>query len=176
MNEITYTVEVSDMKAFQRYHRRTSPIHRRLRIFLLLLFVGFSLDLALREEGASVGYRILYFFVMLGIFMIFGTAITFVANQIAQFRAYRDGERHGILGEHTITLTPDALHERTAVNDTKAAWRGIFRVAATPQHIFIFTQPNAAHVIPRRSFASPSDSEQFLTTARMYHEAARQSA
>jgi len=175
MNEITYRVEIADMKAFQRHHRRTSAANRRLRIFLLLLILGLDLDATLRQESGSVGYRVLYFFVLLGIYGLLFAIVSFVVNGIAQFRAYRGAENRGILGEHTITLTPEALHERTAVNDSKALWRGLFRVDGTLEHIFIFTQPNSAYVIPRRAFPSPADSEQFLATARTYYEAARQS-
>ena len=176
MNEITYSVEIADMKAFQRHHRRTSPVIRRLRIFLLLLFVGLGLQSTIQLESGSIGYRILYFFVELGLFALLAAIISFVTNRIAQFRTFRDGERHGVLGEHTITITPETLHERTAVNDSKAFWRGIFRIDATSQHIFIFTQPGAAHVIPRRAFTSPAVAEDFLATARTYHETARQNA
>jgi hypothetical protein len=172
MNEITFDVEVADMKAFQRHHRCTSAVYRRLRIFVWLVFAGVSLDSTLRLESGSFGYRVAYFCVMFGMFALLLAIVSIVVYWIVQFRAYRG--THGVLGEHTITLTPEALHERTAVNDSKAAWRGIFRVDATPHHIFIFTQPNAAHVIPRRAFSSLTDAEQFLANARAYHEAARQ--
>jgi hypothetical protein len=163
------------MKAFQRYHRRTSPVHRRLRIFMLLVFAGISLESAIGLEAGTMGYRVLYFFVMLGIYLLVVSLLIFVLNQITQFRTFREGQS-GVLCEHTITLTPEALLERTAVNNSKALWRGIFRVDATPEYIFIFTQPGAAHTIPRRFFATPSDSEQFLAAARTYHETARRNA
>ena len=122
MNEVTYNVEIADMKAFQRHHRSISPQVRRLRIFLLLIFCALSLDSAIRYETGSFGFRVVYFFVMLGLMAAIGAALTFVANWIAQFRAYHNTDRNGVLGEHTITLTPEALHERTAVNDSKASW------------------------------------------------------
>lgn len=173
MNEVTYTVQIADLKALQRYHLLTSPAGRRSLIILLLVFVGISLQSTLSQESSSLGSRVLYFFVALVFTSVVGLAFFFAHNWIVQFRAYRDGESHGILGEHTITLTPDGLCERTAVNQTTANWRGIYRVVGTPQHIFIFNQPNAAHTIPRRAFASPADAEQFLATAQAYFEAAR---
>ena len=176
MNEITYNVEIADMKAFQRHHRRVSPTLRRLRLFVLILFSAVSLDSALRHENGSIGFRITYFLILLVMFLVAFGVITYVANWFAQLRAYRDGERHGILGQHTIALTPETLHERTAVNDSKAAWRSLFRIDATPDHIFIFTQPNSAYVIPRRAFPTPSDADAFLTSARDYYAAAPRSA
>ena len=105
-----------------------------------------------------------------------GFGLGAVINWIANFRIYRDGERHGILGEHTATLTPEFVQERTPVNDTKAAWRGIFRIGATSQHLFIYTQPGAALVIPRAAFPSPEDSERFLVTARTYYNISQKNA
>ena len=176
MNEITYCVEVADMKAFQRHHRRVSPAIRRMRIFMYLFFIGLSLDSTLRHENGSLGFRIVYFLIMLGFLVGLGLVISLVTNWIVNYRAYSEGDRQGILGEHTVTLFPDLLQERTVVNDTKAAWRGIHRIDSTTDHIFIFTQPNAAHSIPRRAFATHADAEQFLSVARAYHEAAQKSA
>ena len=96
MNEITYCVEIADMKAFQRHHRRTSAVHRRLRIFLVLLFVGFGLDSTLRQANTSVGYRVLYFLVILGIYALVFAVISGVVHWIAQFRAYRGAENGGV--------------------------------------------------------------------------------
>jgi hypothetical protein len=172
MNEVTYNLEVADMKAFQRYHRTISPQVRRVRIFVLVILCASSLDSALRHQAGSVGFRIVYFFVMLGLMLVIVAAITLVANWIVQFRAYDNTDRHGVLGEHTIALTAEALHERTAVNESKASWSGIFRIDATPTHLFIYTQPNAALVIPRRAFPTAEAAEQFLSTARTYHDAA----
>lgn len=171
MNEITFNIEVSDMKAFQRHHRRVSKYFRRLRIVLLLFMCGLSLDAAIRTEGAE-GFRVLFFFIMLGIMLTVYLALWFIFQWLLQFRAWKDGARHGILGEHTITLTPEALRERTAVNDATAAWRGICRIDATASHLFIYLQPEMAHVIPRRAFPTPAAAEEFLATAQAYHAAA----
>jgi hypothetical protein len=171
MNEVTYHVEVADMQAFQRHHRRISPQVRRVRIFLWLFFCAFSLHSAIRNQ-TSFGRGVIYFFVMLAMLAAVIAAINFVTNWIARFRADHTTERNGVLGEHTITLAAEGLHERTAVNDSKASWRGIFRVDATPTHLFIFTQPNAAFVIPRRAFPTTEAAEQFFSTARAYHQAA----
>ncbi len=172
MDEVTYNVEVADMKAFQRHHRRISPQVRRLRIFLVLLFCALSFHSTLSYETESTGGRVLYFFVMLGLMAANAAALTFVANWFIEYRAYHNTDRNGVLGEHTVALAPEALHERTAVNDSKASWSGIFRIDATRTHLFIFTQPNAAHVIPRRAFPTAEAAEQFLSTARAYHSAA----
>lgn len=171
MNEVTYHVDVADMQAFQRHHRRISPEMRRMRIFLWLIFSAISLHSAIRHQ-TSIGPRMFHFFVLLALLAAMMAAINFVANWITRFRADRHTDRNGVLGEHRITLSPETLFERTTVNNSKTKWSGIFRVDATPKHIFIFTQPNAAHVIPRRAFPTAEAAEQFFSTARAYHETA----
>src|SRR5262249_36003484 len=148
---------------------RVSPTYRRARLFVLILFSAISLEAAVHHESYSLGLRILYFFVLLAIY--FG--IYLVTVSLAEWFTHRSrgGERQGVLGEHAITLTPEALQERTPVNDSKFAWRGLFRIDSTPEHIFIFVQPNAAHIIPRRAFATPAEADAFLATARSYYDA-----
>lgn len=159
------------MQAFQRHYRRVSPQVRRVRIFLWLFFSAISLHSAFRHQ-TDIGPRVLHFFVMLALLAAMIAAINFVANWLARYRADHQTDRNGVFGEHTITLSPEALFERTAVNESKAQWGSIFRIDATPKHIFIFIQPHAAHIIPRRAFLTTEAAEQFLSTARAYHEAA----
>jgi hypothetical protein len=171
MNEITFNIEVSDMKAFQRYHRWHSKSYRRMWIALLVLFFGISLNEAIRAEWAE-GSRVLLFFVMWGIMLMIFSVYWLIWLVLVQFRTWKDGARHGILGEHTITLTPEALRERTAVNEGTAAWKGIYRIDANASYLFIYLQPEMAHVIPRRAFPTPEAAEEFLATARAYYAAA----
>jgi hypothetical protein len=173
MNEITYTVTITDMKAFLRHHRRVSPAMRRVRFVTLILFSGISLDTTIRTKGPSIAFHITYFFVMLTACLIIVFVLFSIMNWVVQWSAFRAGDRHGVLGQHTITLTPEALYERTAVNESKALWRSLYRIDGSPQHIFIFTQPNGAHVIPRRAFPTSADADAFLETAKKYYDAAQ---
>jgi YcxB-like protein len=173
MNEVTYCVQSADMKAFMRHNRRISPEMRRARIITLLLCVGLSAFSATGYNTESMARRVVYFFCMMVVFFVLMTAIAAGVNWLVRLGAFKRGDRHGVFGEHTVTLTPEALHERTKVNDSKAAWAGIYRIDDSRDHIFIFTQPNAAHVIPRRAFPTPSDADQFVQTARSYFDAAR---
>lgn len=121
-------------------------------------------------------HRSIQFLVTLAIISIVYLGVGAIANWLINWRSFRDGERHGVLGEHTITLPPETLQERTAVNDSKTVWRSLYRIDSTADHLFIFTQPNTAHVIPRRAFPTPASAEAFLATAQRYFEAARAQA
>ena len=174
VNEITYQIEAADLKAVSRYVSRNSPQMKRLIVFGALLFAGLSLNFALREKG-GIGLKALFFTVMFGVHVLVASVIGLIFYFLVHFRTDR-GRQPGLLGRHTITLTPDGLREQTDVNDQRALWQGIQRIEANGDYIFIYMQPNAAHVIPRRAFPSPEEAEQFLAAARAYHAAAKPSA
>lgn len=78
----------------------------------------------------------------------------------------------GVLCQHTITLDSEGLTEVSPVNEGRHYWRGMHLVDTTSDHIFIYTQPNQAHTIPRRAFASHDLAELFFRAVVDYHRAA----
>lgn len=74
----------------------------------------------------------------------------------------------GILGEHTITIMPDGLHEQTAVCDSLQRWEGVQHIAENSRYIFLFIDTHMAHVIPKRAFPSDAAWQAFLAQAREY--------
>jgi hypothetical protein len=171
--QISYNVQIDDMKAFQQYHFRTSPLRWYMQIlylvFIVIISVAVTALIARDSTISPIGTFVSMFLFLFGLLSIFSRKV----NKIALSRAYGDDDRHGVLGEHIITLTQEALSEHTTVNDSKSGWRGVHHIAETAEHIFIYTQPGMAHVIPRRCFPNPADAELFLKTARTYHEAAQ---
>jgi len=78
----------------------------------------------------------------------------------------------GQLGRHEVVLGEDEVIESTAVNETRTAWTGVDRVEQSADHIFIYTSPAAAHVIPKRAFSDPQEAEAFFQLARSRKAAA----
>ena len=79
----------------------------------------------------------------------------------------------------TAVLTPAGTVVRDEEgSETRMGWAAVPRIEATAAHIFLFQviekgRVTAAHVIPRRAFASPAAAEAFLDAARRWHAAAR---
>jgi len=71
----------------------------------------------------------------------------------------------GRLGTHKLKLDETGLVESTAVGESRTLWGGVDRIEHDPDYIYIYTAPAMAHVIPRRSFNSPNEAEQFLQLA-----------
>ncbi|MFZ0530953.1 MAG: YcxB family protein, partial [Propionicimonas sp.] len=52
--------------------------------------------------------------------------------------------------DRRVWLDADGLIVAVGSREEHVAWSGITRVVETGEHVFVFTGPNAAHVIPRR--------------------------
>jgi len=67
----------------------------------------------------------------------------------------------GVLGEHTITLTDEALIEETSVNRGVHNWTGIKRMRFSKSYIIINITDAMAHVIPKRAFENTDEEKRF---------------
>jgi len=72
----------------------------------------------------------------------------------------------GVLGHHSITLTPDGITETTAVNNTSYSWLAISKIFESKEFIFLQVTPGMVHMIPKRAFSDPQLSSEFLESAR----------
>ena len=77
---------------------------------------------------------------------------------------------HGgtLLGPHTFALTPEGIEDRGAFSSTLTQWPAIQAVEETPEHLFLFTDTTAAHIIPKRSFPQPAEYDTFLEELHTY--------
>ncbi len=70
-------------------------------------------------------------------------------------------DSRGILGEHTITLSPDGLTESTEFNTGLARWNGIGRIVNTKHYLIVIINDFQGHLIPKRAFASVAAAHEF---------------
>jgi hypothetical protein len=78
----------------------------------------------------------------------------------------------GQLGRHRLVLSDDGVAESTAVGQSSTSWAGVDRVEQSPDHIFIYISPAAAHVIPRRAFKTADEAHAFFQLAQSRKQAA----
>ncbi len=78
--------------------------------------------------------------------------------------------REGFLGKHVIEIRSDGLSETTSVNEGLHLWKGIRSIHQNEKYIFIFIDNLMAHIIPKRSFSSLKDAEDFYNLAIKYWE------
>lgn len=64
---------------------------------------------------------------------------------------------------HQLTLGDRGVEERSSEGDTFVSWSGIPDIARTDRHIFVFTGPATAHIVPLSAFPTCADAEAFVT-------------
>lgn len=168
---IRYNVSVEDIVAFNTYHCDLSPTVRRQRFI-----VAGTIDLLLILAGAFYAKAnnqptILVFACL---FAVIFTVLYWVLFRrcIARTttRLITEGSTLGIVGPHELEITDSFLIERTEVNESKHAWKGLQRIVHMPDHLIIYVTALTAYVIPKQSVTA-GDVDEFLRSATSHWEA-----
>ena len=109
--------------------------------------------LDLREPGMaarSLPFKILFVIVFDAIFVtIISTFTLIVVGLMILMRRHR-----GVLGEHTLEITPSGLIERTEFNETLHRWQGFHKIIRTRHYLYVWVTDSTMHTVPLRSFES----------------------
>ncbi len=97
------------------------------------------------------------------LFFIFWGLITFISIVFLSSSG-------GILGNHTFTIFPDHFVEETDVNTTTTNWSGIKSIQKTRAAIYVRIAWHSMHIIPKSSFSSPSEFDEFYNKLIEYHK------
>jgi len=173
--KIDYSVAKGDLAAFHEHFVRHSGAVNLRRVaalqavgsggsvfFLILLFSGSAVAAAV--VGALVG----------GVVLLAWPSVhrSQMKKAIPKFinKLYSGNSSDGVLGDHCVEISPDGLTERTSVNETRQQWAGVRSIDVTTDHVYIFTTPTMAFVIPRPAIAAFDD---FLRAVTEYAGAAK---
>jgi hypothetical protein len=84
--------------------------------------------------------------------------------------------KNGVLGEHTFTLLPEGLHEETIANEGLSKWYGVLGIRSVGSYLLVQVAPCLFHIIPKQSFDSIEQFENFKNQAINYWQQAQTSA
>jgi hypothetical protein len=84
-------------------------------------------------------------------------------------------ENAGVLGTHTYSVEPDGLREVTKQNETLQKWTGIQTCGKSKRLIWLRITGHLFHIIPRQSFATSHDFNNFWELICRYRDAAETS-
>jgi len=174
--EVNYELNVDDVYAFTRHTYNTSSNMRRLRrggyVFIAgLLLFGDAVQLWVmwfrpwRYLLPEAGKMALELAVFMGIYYL---ALRLLTKRTAANLSKRETSA-GVICKHKVIIDSDSLYEKTEVGEQRVIWRGVQRVVETAEHIFIYTAPATAHVIPKWAFATKREAEEFFEAARTFH-------
>jgi hypothetical protein len=77
-----------------------------------------------------------------------------------------------MLGKQTVEITDRGVQHTASSGHSDTKWHAIEKIEATGDGAYIYVGPSQAIVIPRKSFPDDQAYEEFIATARRFHEAA----
>lgn len=98
--------------------------------------------------------------------MLIGLAISLV------FIVFTSTKSNGILGFHEYEVTPDGLLEKTEANEGLSKWAGIQEVRKAGPFLLFKISGYLFHIVPKRSFGSEEEFQEFFELARNKWQAA----
>jgi len=72
------------------------------------------------------------------------------------------------LGEHYLSIAVEGVVDRTKSSDRLTRWSGILNIVANKHYIFLFSDTDQAHIVPKRAFQRKEDAQEFLDAALAY--------
>lgn len=169
----------ADLIEFQRFHLTRSPMVRRQRARMNVLYslfvVGGLLMLILDwRRGATVSD-------LLPLILII-TAVIAVAVVIrltyywrlawSLKRMLREGRNERRLQKRRISIDAEGLRTEDSGGNSATRWFAVEKVVTTPTAIYIYESALSAHILPRREFANDMAFDEFAAAAAGFHRAA----
>jgi hypothetical protein len=177
-----YEITKEDFIAYNLYHHRHSPTARRqyLWAWLLPAFLWLIVCVAIwyfadRNRGTPLRtfLHLLPLFSAVPLHLLyFPWAYKRKLRKTVDGMA-SEGRNEGLFSRHRVTISPEGVTDSSEHIQTSSAWRAIEQIASTEDHAYIYINAMAALIVPRRGFSSPSEFDEFVRTARQYHEKAR---
>ena len=151
-----YSLSRWDLLCTQLYGISRNPVMIPSMI-VISTFVGF-LDLQQPEMAARpLAFKVFFIVVFDVVFTALILAVTIVLLwPMILFRKHR-----GLVGEHTLEITPLGLVERTEFNEGLHRWHGIHKIVRTRRYLYVWVTDSNLHCVPMRSFASEEAAKLF---------------
>jgi len=171
---VEYENSLDDVLALNLYQHEQSPSARRTRRLLqfgppavpLLVFAAQVLF-----SGASLTSA-LPWLMFAAVWVIIVPFMLRRAMKKRVVQLFVEGEKQGIVGKHTLSLTSGGLTDKASHGRTKTGWRDVRKVVTTNQYVFIYLSDTVAHIVPRRAFPDERGFHEFRDTVIRYFRAA----
>ncbi len=152
------------MLAFGLYHYPRSPIILGTYA-VVVCFISWDAARSFPADMSGFAQAIVMLFVAATGSLIYTgvLAMVFVLGMLSR-------RNQTFLTEHAITVGAAFFVEETPYNRTEYNWLAVQKLARTKRYLFIYISQNAAHVIPRRAFASDADWQAFYAVCQQATE------
>jgi len=171
--QVTFGVSVHDIVAYTVYQAEHSKAYRRAwatQEWILALLLGFLLICGVLTSNVGL---VAFSLAMLGAaLVVIPRSHRWTVAKMTR-AMMKEGENRGILGRHTLEITPEAVVDTTQYTSSKVLWSAVEGIDTTEEYAFIHTGAMGGYAIPKRVFSDETHFEQFVATAREYHQIAR---
>ena len=164
------TLELDDWRAYQRAFQRHVTVDRHpLRTFLLVLIASLLLGF-LGAAWLQISHRRLHVpEIIIGMLIAF-LAVLLRTRMVT--RAAQPSTDGGILGAVHYEFTAEGLRLQRAATTAQMRWSALRDVSITPQHLFLWIDHIAAHIVPVRDLPAPLTAESAAALIRSWVGAA----
>ena len=166
--EISYELNVKDYKAFVKYsYRRIKQRTRKksLRFFLMIMASGVLIGLILGFLNIDFGVESIHLPTLVAALLVMAIALIFFLYDFSKFVPKPGG---WVLGPRKMRLAEEGLKIESGLYEVKVKWDSIEDILQTNEHIFLFVDTIAAHIIPKRIFTTQKEAEDFLAELAKY--------
>ncbi|HEV58820.1 MAG TPA: YcxB family protein [Phycisphaerales bacterium] len=147
---LIYTVEISDLVAFNQYYMAHSGVIKARRHktvgFMFTVFCGLGGLISIQERS------VVPLLICTGIACAWSAWFLMRSGKLSVkqiARLYDPQKDKGTLCRHELEVGEDGLIHRTPVSASRMRFQGITEVVRTNGHAFIFVGSMSGHVIPR---------------------------
>jgi hypothetical protein len=144
---LEYRLTFGDYLLFNVVHQFLSL--RMQVVYVLLPLVIYFTTYKRGQAGAIVGALLIYL-------VLWIVQLAFNAFYLYSAR------NKSLLTTHVVEVQDQAFYEETPFNRAFHYWPGIARVVRRPGFAAVYISASAAHIIPRRAFASDQDVDRFV--------------
>ena len=158
---------VKDYEAFFRAATRRAVLGTGSRKGRVRYWLIFAINLAAWLAFASLLPSLFPGSPLTQVFILIAVYAIFYSFWRRRSRRMRSPEPGGIfLGSHTFSLTPEGFEDHGALSYSLTKWPAVRAIEETPEHVFVFVDKTAAHIMPKRCFPQSEEYQAFLRELR----------
>ncbi|HEV2493220.1 MAG TPA: YcxB family protein [Terriglobia bacterium] len=167
--EITYTISREDYWQFRKYYllRRRSMQATAVIAFLLLGLYVVLVEWILNTSTLMME---------ISAPLIAAVVMILLVSRFKHVVMSIPSDKGRTLGEHYLSVAPEGVVDRTKSSDRLTRWSGILNIVGNKHYIFLFSDTDQAHIVPKRTFQSKDDAQKFLDAALAQWKADRMAA
>lgn len=167
--KIEYELTKEDLAAFQKYHMAHSG--RRFRVFQYVMIIAVALIvLAINKDTILEGpknYVIMEISILVIVFGgLFLLLRKMLRNPSKMQIEYLVSKNPNLLSRKCLEITDGGLIIQNDSQNSKIGWAGIDRIEENDEYAFIYFNPRAAHIVPKRVFTDKIQELEFLNILR----------